>query len=40
MARYSSNFGSKLQMMVGTGKEYGFTSNLDMPRSFTRANRS
>ena len=35
MARYSSNFGNKLQMMVGIGKEYGFTSNFDMPRPFT-----
>ena len=35
MARYSSNFGNKLQMMVGIGKECGFTSNFDMPRSFS-----
>ena len=35
VARYSSNFGNKLQMMVGRGKECGFTSNFDMPRSFT-----
>ena len=35
MARYSSNFGNKLQMMVETGKECGFTSNFDLPRSFT-----
>ena len=35
MARYSSNFRNKLQMMVGIGKECGFTSNFDMPRSFT-----
>ena len=35
MARYSSNFGNKLQIMVGIGKEYGFTSNFVMPRSFT-----
>ena len=35
MARYSSNFGNKLQMMVGIGKECGFTSNFNMPRSFT-----
>ena len=34
-ARYSSNFGYKLQMMVGTGKEYDFTSNFDMLRPFT-----
>ena len=36
MARYSSNFGNRLQMMVGIGKKYGFTSNFDMPRSFTQ----
>ena len=35
MAPHSSNFGNKLQIMVGVGKEYGFTSNFDMPRSFT-----
>ena len=35
MARYSSNFGNKLQMMVVISKECGFTSNFDMPRSFT-----
>ena len=35
MARYSSNFGNKLQMIVGIGKECCFTSNFDMPRSFT-----
>ena len=35
MARYSSNFGNNLQMMVSVGKEYGFTSNFDMLRSFT-----
>ena len=35
MARKSSNFGNKLQMMVGIGKEYGFTLNFDMLRSFT-----
>ena len=34
MAPYSSNFGNKLQMMVGLGKECGFTSNFDMPKSF------
>ena len=36
MARYSSNFGNKLQIMVGIGKEYGFKMNFDMPRSFTQ----
>ena len=36
MARYSSNFGKKLQMMVEIGKECGFTSNFDMVRSFTQ----
>ena len=36
MARYSSNFGNKLQIMVGIGKEYGFKLNFDMPRSFTQ----
>ena len=35
MARYSSNFGNKLQMMVGISKEYGFTSNFDISRPFT-----
>ena len=35
MALYSPNFGNKLQMIVGMGKECGFTSNFDMPRSFT-----
>ena len=34
MVRYSLNFGNKLQMMVGIGKECGFTLNFDMPRSF------
>ena len=34
MARYSSNFGNKLQMMVGMGKECGFMSKFYMPRSF------
>ena len=36
MARYSSNFGNKLQIMVGIGKENGFKLNFDMPRSFTQ----
>ena len=36
MARYSSNFGNKLQIMVGIGKECGFTSNFDMSKSFTQ----
>ena len=35
MACYSSNFGNKLQMKVGIGKEYGFTLNFHMPRLFT-----
>ena len=35
MACVSSNFGNTLPMMVGIGKEYGFTSNFDMPRPFT-----
>ena len=35
MARYSSNFGNKLQIMVGVGKECSFTSNFDMPKSFS-----
>ena len=35
MAWYSSNIGNKLQMMVGIGKEYSFTSDFDMPRPFT-----
>ena len=34
MARYSSNFGNKLQLMVGIGKEYGFMSNFKMPWPF------
>ena len=29
MACYFSNFGNKLQMMVGIGRECGFTSNFD-----------
>ena len=36
MARYSSSFGDKLQIKVGIGKEYGFTSIFDMPKSFAR----
>ena len=40
MACYSSNFGNKLQMMVGIGKEYHFTLNFDMPRPFAREKRS
>ena len=35
MTLYSSNFESKWQMMVGIGKECRFTSNFDMPKSFT-----
>ena len=34
MVRYPSNFGDNLRMMVGIGKEYRFTLNFDMPRSF------
>ena len=30
VACYSSNFGNKLQLMVGKGKEYRFTSNFDI----------
>ena len=36
MARYSSSFGDKLQIKVGIGKKYGFTSIFDMQRSFAR----
>ena len=35
-SRYSSNFGNKLQIMVGIGKDYGFQLNFDMPKSFTQ----
>ena len=35
MARYSSNVGNKLQMMIKRGKIYGFTSNFDTPKPFT-----
>ena len=35
MAHSSSNFGNGLQVMVGMGKEYGITSNSDMPQPFT-----
>ena len=35
MTCYSSNFANKLQMIVDTGKEYRFTLNFNMPRSFT-----
>ena len=35
MACYPSNFGNRFQMMVGIGKEYGFTLNFDLPRLFT-----
>ena len=35
MTCYSSNFANKLQMMVDMGKEYHFTLNFNMPRSFT-----
>ena len=35
MARYSSNFGNELQLMVATAKEYGLISNFDMLRPFT-----
>ena len=30
MDRYSSNLGNMLQMMVGIGKECGFTSNFEV----------
>ena len=36
MACYSSNFATKLQMVIDVGKEYLFTLNFNMPRSFTR----
>ena len=36
MACCSLNFRNKFQMMVGIGKEYGFTLNFDMPRLFTQ----
>ena len=32
IARYSSNFGNKLRIMVGIGKECGYTSNIELPR--------
>ena len=35
MVRYSPKFGNKLQIMVEIGKEYGFTSNFEMPLPFT-----
>ena len=35
MARYSSNVGNKLQMMINVGKVCGFTSNFDTPKPFT-----
>ena len=35
MARYSSNFGNKLQLMVGIGKKCSFTSSFNMPQPFT-----
>ena len=35
MARYSSNVGNKLQMMIKVGKVCGFTSNFDIPKPFT-----
>ena len=35
MARYSSNVGNKLQMMIKIGKVCGFTSNFDTPKPFT-----
>ena len=40
MACYSLNFGKGLQMMVGIGKEYGFTLNFDMLQLFPCAKRS
>ena len=35
MARYSSNVGNKLQIMIKIGKVCGFTSNFDTPKPFT-----
>ena len=35
MARYSSNVGNKLQMMINIGKVCGITSNFDIPKPFT-----
>ena len=35
MARYSSNVGNKLQMMIKVDKVCGFTSNFDTPKPFT-----
>ena len=35
MARYSSNVGFKLQIMIKVGKVCGFTSNFDTPKPFT-----
>ena len=35
MACYASNLTNKLQMMVDMGKEYRFTLNFNMLRSFT-----
>ena len=41
MARYFSNVGNKLQMMIKIGKVCGFTSNFDIPKPFTtRKNRA
>ena len=36
MARYSSNFGGKLQIKVYVGKECGFTSIFGIPMPFVR----
>ena len=36
MARYSSNIEDKLQMKADLGKECGFTSIFDMPKTFVR----
>ena len=36
MARYSSNVGNKLQMMINVGKVCGFASNFDTPKPFTK----
>ena len=36
MARYSSNIEDKLQIKVVLGKECGFTSIFDMPKTFVQ----
>ena len=36
MARYFLNFGNKWEIKAVVGKEYGFTSNFDIPKKFAR----